>query len=113
MRNQERDPKPESAQCHPSESASGSSNLGPSIRCLEELMREVRTLKRGGDLEGLLEKAAMEIKQELYQAATRERTQAAAEAAFPPSAMRAVSAGDASLREIAAPDQDPGRGGGV
>lgn len=42
---------------------------------LAQVMRKVRELKPGGDLEGLLEDGAAELKQALYEEAAAERQQ--------------------------------------
>ena len=77
---------------------------GPSAGSLqhtiEEFVIQVRTMPRGGDLEGLIEESAAELKLLLYEVAARERQQstAAAPADFPPSGLCALSADDAPAR---------------
>jgi hypothetical protein len=63
------------------------SNLDAVQERLDALMKRVRELEPGGDLEGLIEEASAGLKRELYHAAARERTQTADEADFPPSAV--------------------------
>lgn len=87
MKNGKGDPKPEEKRREETPNAGENPNSDPVRQRIEALMKEVRNLKPGGDLEGLLERATAGIKQEIYQAATRERTQAAAKADFSPSAM--------------------------
>ena len=64
---------------------------------LQEFLTQVCELPRGGDLEGLIEDNAAELKQLLYEVAARQRQEAAAAApaAFPPSGLCALRAGDA------------------
>jgi len=67
---------------------------------LQEFLAQVRTMPRGGDLEGLIEDNAAELKLLLYEVAARQRQQAAAAepADFPPSGLPPLSAGDAADR---------------
>jgi hypothetical protein len=67
---------------------------------LEEFLAQVRSLPRGGDLEGLIEDNASQLKLLLYEVAARQRQQAAAaeSADFPPSGVSALRAGDAAGR---------------
>ena len=67
---------------------------------LQEFLVQVRTMPRGGDLEGLIEDNAAEMKLLLYEVAARQRQQAAAAepADFPPSGLPALPAGDEADR---------------
>ena len=57
-------------------------------RRLEELMRKVEMMERGGDLEKLLEEEVAVLKKELYETALRTRqNQSAEQADFSPSGM--------------------------
>lgn len=52
---------------------------------LQELMRKVRELKPGGDLEGLLEDEIEELRKMVYEEAVAERESPASDSgAFPP-----------------------------
>jgi len=78
---------------------------------MEAIMEEVRRLKAGGDLEGLLEEKAAELKLLLYEAAAHERRQAAARtpADFPPSGLSSVRPRDARGGGSIAPGPHAGR----
>lgn len=53
----------------------------------EALMAAVREMKRGGDLDGLIESGIAKIRQTVYEQAVEERRRWEQKADFPPSAM--------------------------
>jgi hypothetical protein len=66
----------------------------PLERKLQEFLTQVRTMPRGGDLEGLIEDNAAELKLLLYEVAARQREESAAAqpADFPPSGLPGLPA---------------------
>jgi hypothetical protein len=67
---------------------------------LQEFLAQVREMPRGGDLEGLIEDNAAELRLLLYEAAARQRQQSTADAPadFPPSGLPELPAGDEADR---------------
>ncbi len=67
---------------------------------LQEFLTQVSTMPRGGDLEGLIEDNAAELKLLLYEVAACQRQQAAAAqpADFPPSGLPELPARDEADR---------------
>ena len=87
-------------------------------RCEEllgQLMRKVRLLEPGGDLEGLLEEGASQLKQALYEEAAVERQQVedASPASFSPCGLPSVRSGGNDAPGGAAGTAGPDAGGPV
>jgi len=80
---------------------------------LAQVMRKVRELEPGGDLEGLLEAGAADLKQALYEEAAVERQslEDSSPESFSPSGLPALPGRgqDASGGPAGAPGADPGR----
>jgi len=80
---------------------------------IEGLMREVREMRRGGDLESLLAKGTGEILRLIQEEALAERAKAegSGSVGFPPSGLSPVPrGGDARDRTARSDGQDGGRG---
>jgi hypothetical protein len=76
-------------------------NTNPAVAGkLEELAQQVRQMKPGGDLEGLLEGQIAELKTIIYQQSIeiRKQTVAADSATFPPSGLPDLPPSDAPKR---------------
>jgi hypothetical protein len=79
-------------------------------RRFEEMLEKVRSLRRGGDLEGLIDDEAEEIRRLLYEEALAERAgiDPADQADFPPSAMPEVRHDDGQCPQKGAKRKDAG-----
>lgn len=77
-------------------------------QAVEQFLSRVRKMKRGGDLDALLNDEIDHLSRLLYEEAVRERDDAAAspEADFPPCGLSAMP-GDAPVEEGARGAQDP------
>jgi len=84
------------------------------VQQVEVLMERVRSMKPGGDLDGLIIEEIERLNKVVYEQALAERSQAATKAAFPPCGVSGVRLEtDTPARGSASADKDAQGSGGL